>query len=145
LPTPAALLGLAHIALAVEDAEATVRQYQALFGARVTLRETLASRGLRVVFLDVGGVPLELLEPIDAADESSTVAKFLRKRGPGLHHVAFRVADADASLRAAAAAGAELIDAAPRPGAAGCLVGFLHPRSTAGALIEFVEPAAEEA
>ena len=138
-------LGLAHIALAVSDAEATVRQYEALFGARVTLRETLADRGIRVVFLDVGGVPLELLEPVNPADESNTVAKFLRKRGPGLHHVAFRVADAADSLRSAKAAGAELIDSTPRPGAEGCLVGFLHPRSTAGALVEFVEPAAESA
>lgn len=141
----AAPTGLAHIAVAVPDAEATVRQYERLFGARVTLRETLTDRGLRVVFLDVNGVPFELLEPIDPADETNTVAKFLRKRGPGLHHVAFRVLDAAASLRAAGSAGAELIDETPRTGAEGCLVGFLHPRSTAGALIEFVEPAAETA
>lgn len=145
MSAPTAPLGLAHVAVAVLDAEATARQYESLFGARVTRRETLADRGLRVVFLEVGGVPLELLEPLDPTDEANTVAKFLRTRGPGLHHLAFRVRDAADSLRAAGASGAELIDAAPRPGAEGCLVGFLHPRSTAGALIEFVETAAEKA
>lgn len=145
MSAPTAPRGLAHIAIAVPDAEAAVRQYEALFGARVTHRQTLADRGIRVVFLEAGGVPFELLEPLDAADESNTVAKFLRKRGPGLHHVAFRVDDAAAALHAAAAAGAELIDAVPRPGAEGCMVGFLQPRSTAGALIEFVEPPAKGA
>ncbi len=133
------------MAIAVLDAEAVARQYERLFDARVRNRETLADRGLRVVLLEVGGVPIELLEPISPDDENNPVARFLRRRGPGLHHLAFHVSDAVAALKAAAQAGAELIDAQPRRGAEGCLVGFLHPRSTAGTLIEFVEPAAERA
>lgn len=134
--------GLAHVALAVADAEAVARLYEKLLGARVKSRETLADRGLRVVFVEAGGVTLELLEPMHPGDESNLVAKFLKRRGPGLHHLAFRVDDAAAALAAARDAGAELIDETPRPGAEHCLVGFLHPRSTAGVLLEFVEPPA---
>lgn len=136
---PHGLTGLAHLSLAVHDAEATALCYEELFGARVRSREVLEDRGLRVVFLDVAGVPLELVEPLDPKDSSNPVARFLERRGPGLHHVAFFVRDAESALAHAAGRGAELVDATPRPGAGGTRVAFLHPRSTSGALIELVE------
>jgi methylmalonyl-CoA epimerase len=131
--------GLVHIALAVADAERTAASYGAVLGATVRSRETLADRGLVVVFLDVAGVPIELVQPLDPQDETNPVARFLRQHGEGLHHLAFAVPDAAAALAHARAAGAETVDAAPRPGAHGTRVAFLHPRSLAGALVEFVE------
>ena len=130
---------LAHISLAVNDAEEVAALYETLLGATVRTRETLEDRGLRVIFINVAGVPIELVQPINPEDESNPVAKYLKKQGEGIHHLAFQVADARAALSHARASGAELVDAEPRPGADGCQVAFLHPRSTAGALIEFVE------
>ena len=131
--------GLAHISLAVTDAEGTAARFAELFGATVRSRESLADRAIHVIFLDLAGVPIELVQPFDPHDESNPVARFLKRRGPGLHHIALAVPDAAAALAHAREAGAELVDETPRPGAHGTRVGFLQPRSTAGALIEFVE------
>ena len=131
--------GLAHLSLAVTDAEATAARYAELFGATVRSRESLADRAIHVIFLDVAGVPIELVQPFDAHDDSNPVSRFLKRRGPGLHHVAFAVPDCAAALADAKGQGAELVDETPRPGAHGTRVGFLQPRSTGGALIEFVE------
>jgi methylmalonyl-CoA/ethylmalonyl-CoA epimerase len=131
--------GLAHISLAVTDAEGTAARFAELFGATVRSRESLADRAIHVIFLDLAGVPLELVQPFDPHDESNPVARFLKRRGPGLHHIALAVPDAAAALAHARAAGAELVDETPRPGAHGTRAGFLQPRSTGGALIEFVE------
>ena len=130
---------LAHISIATPDAEATAREYAALLGATVRSRETLEDRGLLVTFLDCAGVPIELVQPIDPESPTNTVAKFLKARGPGLHHVAFFVDDAAAALEHARAQGARLVDEAPRKGADGCLVAFLHPAAASGVLIEYVE------
>lgn len=130
---------LAHVSIAVPDAEAAAAQYAALFGATIRSRETVADRGLVVVFLELAGIPIELVQPIDPADATNTVAKFLKTRGPGLHHLAWFVDDATAALAHARSAGARLVDEAPRPGADGCRVAFLHPASTSGVLSEFVE------
>ncbi len=130
---------LAHISIATPDAEATAREYAALLGATVRSRETLADRGLLVVFLDCAGVPIELIQPIDPESPTNTVAKFLKARGPGLHHVAFFVDDAGKALEGARALGARLVDETPRAGADGCLVAFLHPSATSGVLVEYVE------
>ena len=138
-PPAAAPRALAHVSLAVADAEATAAQYAALFGAVIRSRERLEDRGLLVVFLDLAGVPLELVQPLDPSDATNTVAKFLAARGPGLHHLAFFVDDAAAALAHARGAGARLVDERPRPGADGCRVAFLHPSSTAGVLVEYVE------
>ncbi len=137
-PAAAAPRGLAHVSIAVPNAEATAAQYQALFGATVRSRERLTDRGLLVVFLDLAGVPLELVQPIDPHDMENTVAKFLKTRGPGLHHLAWFVDDAEAALAHARGAGAQLLDERPRPGADGCRVAFLHPSSAAGVLTEYV-------
>lgn len=131
--------GLAHVSLAVADAESVAKQYENILGAIVRSREKLEDRGIHVVFLDVAGVSIELVEPIDPDDEGNTVARFLKRRGQGVHHLAFLVPDAGAALDRAKERGADLVDDSPRSGAEGCRVGFLHPRSTAGALIEFVE------
>ena len=138
-PAAGAPRALAHVSIAVPDAEATAAQYAALFGATVRSRETVAARGLHVVFLDVAGTPIELVQPVDPEDLSNTVAKFLKTRGPGLHHVAWFVDDAEVALAHARAAGARLVDETPRAGADSCRVAFLHPASTAGVLSEFVQ------
>jgi methylmalonyl-CoA epimerase len=130
---------LAHLSIATPDAEATAGEYATLLGATVRSRETLADRGLYVVFLDCAGVPIELIQPLDPADDTNTVAKFLKARGPGLHHVAFFVDDATAALGQARAAGARLVDESPRAGADGRLVAFLHPTAASGVLVEYVE------
>jgi methylmalonyl-CoA/ethylmalonyl-CoA epimerase len=131
--------GLAHVSLAVTDAEATAARFAELFGATVRSRESLADRAIHVIFLDLAGVPIELVQPFDPHDESNPVSRFLKRRGPGLHHIALAVPDAAAALAHAKGAGAELVDETPRSGAHGTRVGFLQPRSTGGALIEFVE------
>lgn len=130
---------LAHISIATPDAEATAREYAALLGSTVRSRETLEDRGLLVVFLECGGVPIELIQPIDPDSATNTVARFLKARGPGLHHLAFFVDDAAAALAHARSEGARLVDETPRAGADGCLVAFLHPSATSGVLVEYVE------
>jgi methylmalonyl-CoA/ethylmalonyl-CoA epimerase len=144
-PPPARARALAHVSIATPDAEATAREYAALLGATVRSRERLEDRGLLVVFLDVAGVPFELIQPIDATSETNPAARFLRARGPGLHHVAFFVDHAQDALDHARSRGARLVDAAPRAGADGCLVAFLHPEAASGVLIEFVEERAPHA
>ena len=131
--------GLAHVSLAVSDAEATAARFGELFGATVRSRESLAERAIHVIFLDLAGIPIELVQPFDPHDETNPVSRFLKRRGPGLHHIALTVPDAAAALAGAKSAGAELVDETPRPGAHGTRVGFIQPHSTAGALIEFVE------
>jgi methylmalonyl-CoA/ethylmalonyl-CoA epimerase len=138
-PPLARARALAHVSIATPDAEATARQYATLLGATVRSHETLEDRGLVVVFLDVAGVTFELIQPLDPTNETNTVVKFLRARGPGLHHVAFFVDRAQAALDHAKAQGAKLVDAKPHAGADGCVVAFLHPEAASGVLVEYVE------
>jgi methylmalonyl-CoA/ethylmalonyl-CoA epimerase len=130
---------LAHVSIATPDAEQTAREYTALLGATLRSRETLEDRGLHVVFLDCAGIPIELIQPVDPESPTNTVAKFLKTRGPGLHHLAWFVDSAEAALRQASVTGAKLVDESPRRGADGCLVAFLHPSAASGVLIEYVE------
>lgn len=124
---------LDHIGVATDDADGLADRLAALLDAPVVHEETFD--GLRLVFVDVGGAEVELLEPTD----SGTVARFLDRRGPGLHHLAFETDDVAAALEAADAMGIDRIDPAPRPGARGHTVAFLHPGSTGGVLVELVE------
>jgi methylmalonyl-CoA/ethylmalonyl-CoA epimerase len=101
-------------------------------------RETVESQGVEAVLLDVGEGHVELLRPLGP---ETSVAKFIERRGPGLHHVAYAVEDIDSTLAAIGAAGIELIDTEPRTGIRESRVAFLHPRSTGGVLTEIVEPA----
>lgn len=125
-----------HIALAVKDINATAALYEALFGLEVTHRETVHQQGVKVAFMPGGQTLLELIEPLD---DDGGVARFIAKRGEGMHHIAFTVPDVDAALEALKARGVRLIDEQGRPGAAGHRVAFIHPKATGGVLIELVE------
>ena len=98
--------------------------------------EEVPEQGVRVAMLPIGETRVELLEPLS---NDSPVGRFLEKRGPGIHHVAIRVADIHGALTRLRESGARLIDEAPRVGAGGCLVAFVHPSSTGGVLLELVE------
>ncbi|WIV66664.1 methylmalonyl-CoA epimerase [Natrialbaceae archaeon AArc-T1-2] len=122
-----------HAGVATDDATALSELYTELLGLEVVHEETFD--GMSVVFLDTGNGYLELLEPV----EGGTIARYLEERGPGIHHLAFATDDIDAALEGARELGIELVDETPRPGAWGHTVAFLHPKSTGGILIEFVE------
>src|SRR5689334_8471061 len=128
-----------HIGIAVRSIDAQRSFYEGTLGATFEGVETVPDQKVRVGFFRVGDVRLELLEP---TDPSSTVTLFLEKRGEGLHHVAFTVADIEARLAELKQAGVRLIDDAPRPGAHHMRIAFLHPKSTAGVLTELCEPVA---
>jgi methylmalonyl-CoA/ethylmalonyl-CoA epimerase len=130
---PPGVTGLSHVAIAVREADALVKTLVESLGARRGDEELLDGGALRVVFVHLGPVTLELLEPKSA---DHTVAKFLETRGPGLHHVSLEVEDLAAHLARAKASGARLIDESPRPGAHGTRVAFLHPKSFGGVLVE---------
>lgn len=125
-----------HIAIAVPSIELALPTFELVTGAIGSPPETIPRDGVRVVFVGEGAGRLELLEP---TGPESPVARFLDRRGQGLHHVAYRVPDVADALRRLAAQGVELIDAIPRAGAHGRKVAFLHPRSLQGVLIELVE------
>lgn len=127
---------LDHLGIAVERLDEARATFEPLVGASASPPELVESQGVRVAFVDVGGTHLELLEP---ARPESAIARFLARRGEGLHHVAFRVPSVERALREAEARGARLLDAAPRTGARGRRVGFVHPGSMHGVLVEFVE------
>jgi methylmalonyl-CoA/ethylmalonyl-CoA epimerase len=131
-----------HIGVAVEQIEPALALYRDSFELDVAHREVVEEQGVEAVLLDVGENHVELLAPL-ARD--TAVGKFLAKRGPGLHHVAYQVLDIDATLRALTQAGLQLIDRQPRTGIGGSRVAFVHPRATGGVLTEIVQPAATEA
>ena len=128
--------GLSHVAIAVPDAEPLAARLEAALGAVRSGEELLDGGALRVVFLTLGPVTFELLEP---RSPDHTVAKFLAKRGPGLHHVSLEVDGIEQALARARAAGATPIDPTPRPGAHGTRVAYLHPRDLGGVLIELCQ------
>ena len=127
-----------HIGVAVADLDAAVALHERTYGMPVVHRETLTGQGVEAVLLDVGENHVELLRPL-AGD--TPVGRFLARRGPGLHHVAYQVADIDAALAWLREQGARLIDEAPRAGIRGSRVAFLHPSAAGGVLTEIVEPA----
>lgn len=129
-----------HVGVAVDDLDAALRLYEGALGMSAAHRETVSEQGVEAVLLDVGDGHVELLSPLG---EDTPVGKFLARKGAGLHHVAYAVADIGEALRALAGEGIELIDSEPRRGIRGSRVAFLHPRSTGGVLTEIVEPAEE--
>ncbi|HWP99011.1 MAG TPA: methylmalonyl-CoA epimerase [Vicinamibacterales bacterium] len=133
---------LDHVAVAVRDLAEALAFYRDALGLEIEGVEEVPSQGVRAHFVDLGGVRLELLEPLGA---DSPVARFLERRGPGLHHVTLRVDDIHAALARLRARGVRLIDEAPRPGAHGALVAFVHPSAAHGVLVELKQPAAEGA
>ena len=130
-----------HVGVAVEDLDAAIALYEGSFEMALAHRETVESQGVDAVLLDVGEGHVELLAPLGP---DTAVGKFLARKGPGLHHVAYAVDDIEAALEQVRGAGLELIDTEPRAGIHGSRVAFLHPRSTGGVLTEIVEPAQEE-
>jgi methylmalonyl-CoA epimerase len=128
-----------HIGVAVEDMDAALALYRDGLGLPVSHREVVEEQGVDAALLDVGDGHVELLQPLGP---DTPVGKFLAKRGPGLHHVAYRVEDIDYALGRLADAGVDLIDERARVGIRGSRVAFLHPRATGGVLTELVEPAA---
>jgi methylmalonyl-CoA/ethylmalonyl-CoA epimerase len=127
-----------HVGVAVEDIDAAIGLYEKSFEMELAHRETVSSQGVEAVLLDVGDGHVELLRPLGP---DTAVGKFVARKGPGLHHVAYAVEDIDATLGRLADAGIELIDSEPRTGIRESRVAFLHPRSTGGVLTEIVEPA----
>jgi len=127
-----------HVGVAVEDIDAALTLYRDALGLPLVHRETVAEQGVDAALLDVGDGHIELLQPLGP---ETTVAKFLARKGPGLHHVAYRVSSIENTLDKLAAAGLRLIDERPRTGIRGSQVAFLHPASTGGVLTEIVQPA----
>ncbi len=127
-----------HIGVAVEQLEASLELYRDNFELRVAHREVVSEQGVEAVLLDVGENHVELLAPLGP---ETPVGRFLEKKGPGLHHVAYQVNDIDATLAALKQAGMALIDEEPRTGIRGSRVAFMHPGATGGVLTELVEPA----
>lgn len=125
-----------HIAIAVSSMDAALATFKALYGLEPSSKEEIASDNVTEAMLPVGNTHLQILQ---ATDPESPVAKFIERRGEGLHHIAIRVPDIEAALRRLEEAGAELIDTEPRIGGGGHRVAFVHPKATHGILIELVE------
>ena len=125
-----------HVAIAVPDLEAAIAYYRETFGATVDHREVVESDGVEEALLKVADSYIQLLTPT-AAD--SPVATYLAKKGPGLHHVGYRVADCAVALQSVKDHGGQVIDQAPRPGSRGTTVAFVHPKGAFGTLIELVQ------
>jgi len=128
--------GIDHLGIAVADLAEAVRALRDDLGFPVIAQEEVAEQKVRVVKLDAGGTDLELLE---STDPEGPIGKFLRARGPGIHHVSLRVDDLEKTLASLAARGVRLIDRTPRLGAEGKRIAFIHPKATAGVLIELCE------
>ena len=127
-----------HIGVAVEDIDAALALYERDYEMTLVHREVVDSQGVEAVLLDVGENHVELLAPLGP---DTPVGKFLAKRGPGMHHVAYQVTDIEAALASLRDAGVRLIDEQPRTGIRGSRVAFLHPKSSGGVLTEIVQPA----
>ena len=127
-----------HVGVAVEDIDAALPYYVDVLQLPLVHRETVTDQGVEAALLDVGDGHVELIAPLGP---ETGVGKFLARRGPGLHHVAYRVDDVGATLSELAKAGVRLIDEQPRTGIRGSRVAFLHPASSGGVLTEIVQPA----
>ena len=127
-----------HVGVAVDDLDAAIALHEQTYGLALAHREVVEEQGVEAVLLDVGASHVELLRPLQP---DTAVGRFLASRGPGLHHVAYRVGDIDAALDALRDRGVQLIDETPRVGIRDSRVAFVHPRSTGGVLTEIVQPA----
>jgi methylmalonyl-CoA/ethylmalonyl-CoA epimerase len=126
-----------HIGVAVDDLDAAIALHERTYEMALVHREVIEEQGVEAVLLDVGEGHVELLRPLS---EESPVGRFLARRGPGLHHVAYQVEDVQATLTALRQRGLRLIDEQPRTGIRGSRVAFLHPSSSGGVLTEIVQP-----
>ena len=130
-----------HIAIAVSSMDEALETFERLYGLKADHSEDIASDSVAEAMLPIGNTYLQLLQP---TDPESTVAKFIEKRGQGLHHIAIRVDDIEATLAHLKREGAELLDEEPRIGGGGHRVAFVHPKTTSGILVELVEAAPNE-
>jgi methylmalonyl-CoA/ethylmalonyl-CoA epimerase len=127
-----------HVGVAVADLDAALDLYEGTFAMPLAHRETVSEQGVEAALLDVGPCHVELLRPLGP---ETPVGKFLERKGPGLHHVAYRVDDIEATLAELERKGVEMIDSEPRTGIRQSRVAFVHPRATGSVLTEIVEPA----
>jgi methylmalonyl-CoA/ethylmalonyl-CoA epimerase len=127
-----------HIGVATDDLDGAIALYEETLGMPISHRETVESQGVEAVLLDVGDGHVELLRPLGP---DTPVGRYLERKGPGLHHVAYAVDDIDGALGTLKEAGVELIDSEPRVGIRDSRVAFVHPKSTGGVLTEIVETA----
>ena len=127
-----------HVGVAVNDLDAALALYENALGMPLAHRETVTEQGVEAILLDVGEGHVELLAPLGP---DTPVGKFLDKKGPGLHHVAYAVTDIEATLASLKESGVALIDETPRIGIRGSLVAFVHPKATGSVLTEIVQPA----
>jgi methylmalonyl-CoA/ethylmalonyl-CoA epimerase len=125
-----------HVAIAVHDLDAAIAYYREVYGAEVEHQERVERDGVDEALLRVAESYVQLLAPFDP---DSTVAKFLEKKGEGIHHIGYRVADVGAALERVKAAGQRVIDEEPRPGSRGTTVAFVHPKGGLGTLVELVQ------
>jgi len=130
------LLNIDHVAIAVHDLDEALARHRRLYGVEPISREVVAEQRVEEAMIRIGGSSVQLLQPLSP---ESPVGRFLEKRGEGLHHIAYAVADIEAALAHLAAEGARLIDEEPRIGGGGHRIAFVHPRSFGGTLIELVE------
>ena len=129
-----------HIGIAVADLEAGKRLYGEIFGLDLVFEEEVPTERVRVAAFDGGGMKLELLA---STDPEGPIGRFVAKRGEGIHHVCYRVDDVAATLKHLQDQGLRTLDETPRPGAGGCQVAFIHPKSAGGVLVEISQPPAE--
>jgi methylmalonyl-CoA/ethylmalonyl-CoA epimerase len=127
-----------HIGIAVEDIDGALGLYRDKLGMREEHRETLEEQGVEAMLLEIGNAHIELIAPIDP---DGGVARFIAKRGPGMHHVAYRTQDIDGDIKRLVAAGMRMIGDEAHPGIQGSRAIFVHPKSTGGVLTELVQPA----
>lgn len=130
------LIEIDHVAIAVNDLESAIAYYRDTFGCEVDHREVVESDGVEEALLKVADSYIQLLTP---TRDDSPVAKYLAKKGEGLHHIGYRVADCAVALDQVKAQGHRVIDEAPRPGSRGTTVAFVHPKTAFGTLIELVQ------
>jgi len=125
-----------HVGIAVRDLDAAIAFYERAFGVRLEHRETVEEQGVEEAMFRVGESWIQLLRPLRP---DTPVGKYIDKRGEGVHHIGYGVADLKSTLQHLKADGLQLIDAEPRPGSRGTMVAFVHPRSVGGVLVELVQ------
>jgi methylmalonyl-CoA epimerase len=138
----ALLADVDHVGIVVEDLEAEVERYRRAFGLEPVHREIVAPQGVEEVLFAVGTSYVQLLRPLG---DDTPVGRYLATRGPGVHHLAFRVEDVAAVLRRLRAEGVRLVDEEPRPGSRGTTIAFVHPKGMGGVLVELVQQGPRDA